>query len=245
MLIALLLLSIAPVVKEGDAQAITSLTDPQGNVLADGRYEEHVAGDVVHILARYKYADGRVAEEKATVRLHPQIEQETWSWTENDKSGELLRSYEVDLRTGKAVATRMDQKKRWRDDVDVERGKTFAGIGFMLAIKSLRDELAPGQSIELKAVAFTPHPRTATVTIVHDGPDLVHAAGRVIKGDRFTIHPEIPAIARLFVHVPDQHIWLFGEGPPAFLRFEGPTVEPGDPIVHIDLVPGPSARASR
>ena len=241
MLIALLL-AIAPAVKEGDAQAITSLTDPQGKVLADGRYEQHVAGGVVHILARYMFADGRVQIEKATVRLQPQIEQEAWSWTETDKSGDVLRSYEIDMRTGKAVAMRKDQNKRWRDDVEIEKGKTFAGIGFMLAIKSLRENLAPGQAVELKAVAFTPHPRSATVSIVHDGPDQVHAAGRVIKGDRFTIHPEIPAIARLFIHVPDQHIWLFGEGPPAFLRFEGPSVEPGDSIIHIDLVPGPAVR---
>ena len=137
MLIALLL-AIVPVVKEGDAQAITSLSDLEGHALADGRYQQHMAGDVLHIESRYAYADGRVAIEKASLRLLPQIEQETWSWTETGKSGELLRSYEVDLRTGKAVATRTDQNKRWRDDVEVEPGKTFAGIGFMLAIKSLR-----------------------------------------------------------------------------------------------------------
>src|SRR5690349_18937904 len=208
MLIALLLLAFAPAVQEGDAEAVTSLTDLQGKVLADGRYEQHVAGDVLHVEARYTYPDGRVATEKASLRLHPGIEQESWSYTET-KSGELVRSYEVDMKTGKAVATRVDQGKRWRDDVDIEKGKTFAGIGFMLAVKALREKLAPGQSIELKAVAFTPRPRSATVSIIHDGPDEVHAAGHAIRGDKFTIHPEIPAIARLFIHVPDQYIWLF------------------------------------
>jgi len=240
-----LLLAITSAVPEGDAQAVTSLTDLEGHVLADGRYQQHVADRVLHIEARYAYPDGRVAVERASVRLRPQLEQESWSWTETGESGELVRSYEVDMRNGKAVATRMDEHKRWRDEVDIERGRTFAGIGFMTAIKSLREQLAPGQSIELKAVAFTPKPRTATVSIVHDGPDPVQAAGHSVRGDRFTIHPEIPAIARLFVHVPDQHLWLFAEGPPAFLRFEGPTVEPGDPIVRIDLVPGPSAKGAR
>ncbi len=155
----------------------------------------------------------------------------------------LLRSYEVDLRTGKAVATRMDEKKRWRDDVDVEPGKTFAGIGFIVAVKSLCDQLAPGQKTELKAIAFTPRPRSATVSIIHGGRETVRMAGRSVRADRFDIHPEIPAIARLFVHVPDQHIWLVGEGPPAFLRYEGPLVEPGDPVIRVDLIPGPSAHA--
>lgn len=242
MLIALALLALAPAVPEGDAQAVTSLTDVQGHALADGRYQQLVSGGVLHLEARYTFPDGRVQTEKASMRLQPQLEQESWSWTESDKSGELLRSYEVDLRTGKAVSMRLDQHKRWRDDVAVERGRTFAGIGFMLAIKALREQLAPGQSVELKAVAFTPRPRTATVSIVHDGPDPVSAAGRVIRGDRFTIHAEIPAIARLFVHVPDQHVWFFAEGPPAFLRFEGPAVEPDDPVMHVDLVPGPTAK---
>jgi hypothetical protein len=64
-----------------------------------------------------------------------------------------------------------------------------------------------------------------------------------VRGDRFDIHPEIPAIARLFVHVPDQHIWLVEGGPPAFLRFAGQMVEKDDPTIVIDLIPGPPANA--
>lgn len=241
MLIAILLLAFAPAVPEGDAQAVTSLTDAQGKVLADGRYEQHVTGDVLHVEARYNFPDGRVATEKATLRLHPDVEQESWSFVET-KQGDLLRSYEVDMKTGKAVATRVDQGKRWREDVDIEKGKTFAGIGFILAVKALREKLAPGQSAEFKAVAFTPKPRTATVTITRDGPDEIHAAGHAVRGDKYTIHPEVPAIARLFVHVPDQYIWLFAGSPPAFLRYQGPMVEPDDPIIRVDLVPGPTAQ---
>lgn len=241
MLLALLI-ALAPAGQEGDAQAFTSLSDLEGKPLADGRYAQEVKDGRLHIEARYDFSDGRVVVERAVLRLHPQIEQESWDWTER-KDGTLLRSYEVDLRTGKAVATRMDEKKRWRDDVDVEPGKTFAGIGFIVAVKSLRDQLAPGQKTELKAIAFTPRPRSATVSIIHGGRETVRMAGRSVRADRFDIHPEIPAIARLFVHVPDQHIWLVGEGPPAFLRYEGPLVEPGDPVIRVDLIPGPSAHA--
>ncbi len=159
MLLALLI-ALAPAGQEGDAQAFTSLSDLEGKPLADGRYAQEVKDGRLHIEARYDFSDGRVVVERAVLRLHPQIEQESWDWTER-KDGTLLRSYEVDLRTGKAVATRMDEKKRWRDDVDVEPGKTFAGIGFIVAVKSLRDQLAPGQKTELKAIAFTPRPRRA------------------------------------------------------------------------------------
>jgi hypothetical protein len=33
-------------------------------------------------------------------------------------------------------------------------------------------------------------------------------------------------------------IWLTHEPPAAFLRWEGPLVEPDDPVVRVDLLPG-------
>jgi light-regulated signal transduction histidine kinase (bacteriophytochrome) len=105
--------------------------------------------------------------------------------------GQLVREYKVDFRTGKAEATRVDQKKRWKEDLSIEPGKSFAGIGFVAVVKALRTQLAPGQHVELQAVAMTPRPRTATVTITRDGPSEVRMAGRTIAGDRYTIHPEI------------------------------------------------------
>ena len=242
------LLAVAPRVREGDAQAFTSVTDVQGKPVADARYAQWVTGDVLHIESRADFPDGRSIVEQAALRLHPRIEQLSWSWTE--KNGELLvREYTVDFTKKKAVATRVDQGKQWKEDVDVEPGKTFAGIGFVTVVKALRGELQPGHGVELKAVAMTPKPRTVTVTVKHDGPETVHMAGRTIEADRYTIHPEIPAIARLFVSAPDEHVWLIAHGPSAFLRFEGPMVEPGDPVIHIDLIPGvsahPQARAPR
>ena len=61
-------------------------------------------------------------------------------------------------------------------------------------------------------------------------------SNRTIDGDRFIVHAKVPAIAKLFVHVPDAVIWL--TMPPAgFLRWEGPLAEPDDPIVRVDLLP--------
>lgn len=236
------LIAIAPTVHEGDAQAFTSLTDAQGKPIADARYAQWVTGDVLHIESHADFPDGRSIVEQAALRLHPRLEQISWSWAEH--KGELLvREYSVDFVKKKAIATRVDQGKQWREDVDVEPGKTFAGIAFMAVVKALRGQLQPGQSVELKAVAMTPKPRTATVSVKRDGPETIHMAGRTIEADRYTIHPEIPAIARLFVSAPDQHVWLIARNPSAFLRFEGPLVEPGDPIIHIDLIPSAPVRA--
>jgi hypothetical protein len=61
---------------------------------------------------------------------------------------------------------------------------------------------------------------------------------RLLKGDRFVVHPEIPLIAKLFVHVPDTRIWLTNPPPAGFLRLEGPMAEPSDRLVRVDLVSG-------
>lgn len=57
----------------------------------------------------------------------------------------------------------------------------------------------------------------------------------MLQGDWFVVHPKIPAIAKLFVQVPDTQIWLT-KPPAGFLRWEGPVAEPNDPIVRVDLI---------
>jgi hypothetical protein len=182
--------------------------------------------------------------ERATLRLRPQLEQVSWDWTER-LAGQLVRQYEADFHTRKAVATRADVHKIWKEDLEIEPGKTFAGIGFTTVVKALRAQLAPGQHVDLRAVAFTPRPRTAPITLTRDGAEPVRMAGRTIPGDKYTIHVDIPGIARLFVDPPDLHVWLVNGDPPAFLRFEGPLVEPKDPVVRVDLIPGALANARR
>jgi hypothetical protein len=34
------------------------------------------------------------------------------------------------------------------------------------------------------------------------------------------------------------------DDPPTFIRFEGPSVEPEDPVVHIDAIPSGTAKAA-
>jgi hypothetical protein len=238
------LIALIPAGQEGDVQAFTSLTDAQGKALADGRYAQFVKDGVLHIEARYDFPGGRVAIEKAEIKLHPEIEQLAWSW--NEKDGETpIRAMWIDFRTGKAHSDHFQSHERWDEQFKVEPGRTFAGIAFIEAIKAVRDKMKPGEWTELKAIAMTPKPRMATVKVTHDGGERIRMAGRMIDADKFTIHPEVPAIAKLFVKVNDQYIYLVAGKPAAFLRYSGPLCEAADPIVHVDLIAGPPAHAER
>jgi hypothetical protein len=242
---SLLLAASAPSLKvagvEGDAQAFTSLTDLSGTPLADGRYTQYVAKDVLHIESRYDFPGGRVAIEKASVRLHP-LQQETWSWEE--KVGQTpVREFAIDFKTGKATGKHFDKNEHWEEKLDVEPGHTWAGIAFIEPIKAMREQVQPGETMELSAIAMTPKPRKSSVTITHVGAQRIDMAGRKVDSDKFLIHPEVPAIAKLFIKVPDEAIWLVSGKPAAFLRYEGPFCEPSDTIIHVDLIASPSAHA--
>jgi hypothetical protein len=246
MRLALLLLVAAPAfavpfhVHEGDVQALAQLTDAQGQPLADGHYTQTLLGDVLHIEATFDYPDGRHVLEKAELKLHPELEQLNWSRVES-RGDKPQRRYSMDFATRKATTEHLGKNEHWDETVDVEPGKTFAGIAFNYVVKNLRKELAKGDSIKLHAIGFTPKPRAATVTITRNGDDRVRMAGRELLADKYTIHPEIPAIAKLFISVPDQFIWLWRGEPAAFLRYEGPSVEPKDAILRIDTIAGPRA----
>ncbi len=67
---------------------------------------------------------------------------------------------------------------------------------------------------------------------------------RVLRGEHFVIRSNIPAIAKLFIKVPDTHIWLTPP-PSGFLRWQGPLAEPSDPLVRVDLVSGAESRPAK
>ena len=224
---------------EAAARGFPILLDLNGKKLADGDFAQWLENEQLHVAISYDFGSERRIEEKALFRQQPGLVQDEWSWREF-KKGELERHFEVDFRSGKATAEKREERdvKRWAEDIKVEPGRTFAGFGFTLAIKTFRARLTKGEKIELQAVGFTPKPRVVPVEISYSGLDQMSMAGRIIVGDHFIIHPKIPWIAKPFVEVHDTRIWLTTPRPAGFLRWEGPLVEPSDPIIRVDLLPG-------
>jgi len=213
--------------------------DLQGKKLANGEFTQWLENELLHVDIVYDFGSAHRIEEKTVLRQKPQLVQEEWIWRES-QSGKLLRYFEVDFRSGKATAGKLDDKKTssWSENLRLERGRTFAGFGFVLALKSVRERLVHGEKVELKAVGFTPKPRVCPVDLSYGGLERMPMAGRMVTGDRFVIHPKVPAIAKAFVEVKDTHIWLTMPRPTGFLRWECPLVEAGDPVARVDLFAG-------
>jgi hypothetical protein len=224
---------------EGTLHGFPALRDSAGKKLADGDFSQWLESEQLHVRIRYDFGRGRQIEDKSVFRQRPRLIQDAWSFREL-RNGKLFREFSVDFSSRTATAKKLEESglKEWSDKVDVEPGLTFAGFGFTLAVKSFRERLIKGERIELRAIGFTPKPRVVSVEISHGGLDQMEMSSRVLRGDRFVIHPKIPWIAELFVDVPDTHIWLTNPTPASFLRWEGPIVEPKDPIIRVDLLPG-------
>jgi hypothetical protein len=217
------------------------LCDINGKKLANGEFRQWVEDNRLHVVITYKFSDGEVYEEHSQFRQNAELIQEKWSWKES-KRGKVQREFAVDFLSGIGSAHISQDNKNVSKKVNIEPGRTFAGFGFSLALSNLRKGLLHGEQVQLKAVGFsefpTLGPQVVTVTVSHGGVDRMKMSGRSLKGDRFTIHPEVPFIAKFFVSVPDTKIWLTNPTPAGFLRWEGPIVLPTDPIVRVDLLSG-------
>ena len=225
----------------GAAHGYPGLCDMTGKKLANGEFRQWVENHHLYVVITYKFPDGESREEKARFRQYPELIQEQWSWKEH-KDGKPQREFTADFLSGTASAHIRKDNKDVSEKIKIDAGRTFAGFGFAIALSNLRKRILDGEQIELKAVGFWPFPtfkpQVVTVKISYGGLDRMRMSGRSLKGDRFVVHPEVPAIAKLFINVPDTKIWLTNPAPAGFLRWEGPTVLPNDPLIRVDLLSG-------
>jgi hypothetical protein len=224
---------------EGSARGFPALRDSAGKKLADSDFSQWLERDRLHVKIRHVFGGSHWIEERSVFNQNRGLVQEEWSWREHS-GGRVDRDFRVDFRSAIATASKVEgtERKQWSEKVEIHPGTTFAGFGFSLAIKRFRHRLLMGERVELRTIGFTPKPRAVSVEISHGGLDEMRMSGRTLRGDRFVIHPKLPWIADVFIDVPDTLLWLSNPGPAGFLRMEGPLVEPSDPIVRIDFLPG-------
>lgn len=231
--------AVEPNALEGATLGYPGLYDSSGQKLANGEFRQWVEDGRFHVTITYRFPDDKVWEENSVFRQQPEMSQEKWSWRESTE-GKTEREFNLDFVDGIAM-THLNGKDV-SAKIDIEPGRTFAGFGFTVALSNLYDRLRKGETIELKAIGFTPKPRVVAVNVFRAGLDQIEMGGRAFRGSQFVIRPNLPVIAKWFIHAPDNHIWLTDPRPATFLRWEGPIVMPNDPTIRVDLI---SDRRSR
>ncbi|WNG44384.1 hypothetical protein F0U60_09875 [Archangium minus] len=229
---------------ERNATRELAVSTPEGQPLGKGSLTQWTEGERLHVLLTYRYDDGRIIEESAVFLTQPELVQERWNWRER-KEGQTTRQFTFDFGSGRAVGlTREGGKtRRYTEQLKVEPGRTFAGVGFALVAKNLLPQLRQGEEVKLQALAATPKPRKVNVKLSREGTESLTLAGQTLTADRVVIHPEI-GLASLVVKAPDTNLYFTGSGPPVMVGGEGPVLEPGDPVVRTELLPQRRAPAA-
>jgi hypothetical protein len=228
----------------GTLHGFPSLSDVAGNVIADGELAQTLRGRTLHVRLRWAFRDGRTAVEEDEFEVGAHLVQRRFSWVEA-RGGVELRRFEADLASGDATSVRRGKDgKEERDHakLDLPPGGAFAGYGTALAVSELG--LGPGARGELAFVAFAPGPRLVILGVTRDREESIQAAGREIRCDRFTLHPELGWLVRLVAHPKDAHLWFTHATPPALIRAEQSLAAKDDPTVVVDVIPRGPARGA-
>jgi hypothetical protein len=230
----------------GAAHGYPAMRDLNGKVLAEAEFLQWAEGNRLHVKLIYRFKNQRRIEENDLFRQRPEVVQEQYAWRET-ANGQVLREFSVNFGTRIAAAQKREkgELKHWEEKLEIEPGKTFAGFGFSLALQNLRKRLLNKERIELKGIGFKPKPAMLAVEISHVGVEKMEMAGRIVRGDHFVIHPKVPGIAKVFIRIPDFHVWLTNPVPAGFLRWEAPVAEPNDPTVRVDLLSGEGSGPAR
>ncbi|HEY8207822.1 MAG TPA: hypothetical protein VIG99_10105 [Myxococcaceae bacterium] len=207
---------------EGDIQGFPSMTDLNGKLLGKGRISQQVDASGIRVRIVYDQLNGDRIEETAMLSTAGgDLAQRTWNW-QRKSGGQVVERYSMNFDTGQgyALTTEGGKRKEQRAKLDVAKGRTFAGIGFVYALRNVYPSVSKGQRVELEGIAFTPKPRHAKVLVRSAGVETVRSGGRSLRVDHVVIHPEVPKLAKAFVDAPDSHLWFSSGRPPQFIRSE-------------------------
>lgn len=225
---------------EGELFAFPRLLDGEGRPIAQSTLEQWFEGGLLHVRITHAFHDGRVAVERARFLQGKKLDQRWWSWEE--RRGEtVLRSFEADLDSGLARAGKRegDHEKTWSKNVEIEKGRTFVGIGVTYAVKNLSNGLLRGEKASIRGISFLPRPVSIRLEVKHAARESIGIAGRQVEADRFEVRPDLKglkALVGLFVKMPGADVWLHHGRPPMILRVRYPLAEPWDPIVVVETL---------
>ncbi|HYV49275.1 MAG TPA: hypothetical protein VFA20_30655 [Myxococcaceae bacterium] len=223
---------------EGALRGLPEMRDLQGRLLGRGNFAQWVDGDGIHVKVTYDQLNGDRIEEATTLSTEGgDLAQRVWSW-QRASGGQVVERYAMDFDAGegRTLLVRNGKREERRERVPAVKGQTFAGIGFNFALKNIHQRLVRGERVVLEGVAFTPRPRKAKVLVSSRGVETVRSGGRSLRADHLVIHPQVPQVAKLFINVPDSHLWFLRGRPPGFVRAEVQMQSLG--VVRIDAVSG-------
>lgn len=222
---------------EGVIHGFLLLRTMEGNVIAVGDLTQSARGDRVTNRVVFRFKDGSLRDE--TVVFSQRGNFRVLKDHLIQKGPAFKRSMDVsaDASTGQVIVryTEDDGKEK----VITEHLDLPPDLANGIVFTLLKNIPAGVARTTVSMLATTPKPRLVKLVITPAGEDPFLIGNMHHKASHYVVRVEIGGAAGVVAPLvgkqpPDTHVWVLREGPPAFLKSEGPLDESG-PIWRIEL----------
>jgi hypothetical protein len=210
---------------------------PDGKQIAQGdlrqvRNDGTVTGHMV-----FRYENGSLFDETVVYAQDKVFTLQTYKLIRRGRSFPYDMDVTIDRASGRYVVKTWDEKgkpdKTLEGRMDIPPD-TYNGLIFTVT-KNLRD----GESDTVHYLAFTPEPKLIEIEIVPAGRHKVRVGKLENQSIHYLLKPKLGKLLQFFAKLtgkmpPDEHVWVYDDEVPAFVRFEGPLFKDG-PVWSIEL----------
>jgi hypothetical protein len=229
---------------EGLTRGYLVLRDVQGKLLAHGDLIQVIQGDALDKRMVFRFEDGSLYDERVTFSQGEVFRLRTYRLTQKGPSFETDTEISLTAATGAYRVTTKDHKD---GEQKTHEGTTeippdlYNGL-----VTTIVKDFPKGRGEIVHYAAFMPEPKIIELEMTPAGDVDIVAGDRKDKAVHYLLKPKLGLLTTFFAKLvnrtpPDLHVWIAGDGAPAFVAFEGPLAANG-PIWRIEVVSPQLAR---
>lgn len=228
---------------EGTLHGFLSLTNEQGQVLAQGDLINIVHGDRVTARLTFHFKDGSIDDETTVFTQRGVFRLIFDHHIQRGPYFPHPLDMTIDLRKGTVVT--LTPGKDGKDEIATDHMKLPADLSNGLVTPVIKNLNPDAPETKISMIVATPKPRLVTLAISPQAPGKFELGSFSHKALVYEIRIELGGIASMIASVigkqpPNIYMWIEGGEVPAFLRETGPLFE-GGAVLSINLI-GPTWR---
>jgi hypothetical protein len=223
--------------REGVGHGFLVLRTPDGIPVADGDSTQIAQGDSVTSRMSFKFSDGSVYEQTTTFSQRGTFRLLKDHVVQKGPQFKPPMETSIDATTGEVTVRYTDDHGKER--VLTERLDLPADVANGLLFTLLKDVDPNVPQTTVSYVAATPKPRLVHLEIIPQDQVPFSIGSYSHKALRYAVKVKIGGVAGLIAHLVGKQplnfqAWVLAEGPPAFVRFDGPLYR-GGPVWRIEV----------
>jgi hypothetical protein len=222
---------------EGIVHGFLVMRGPGGKQIAQGHLRQIRNDGTVTARMMFRFDDGSIFDETVLYEQDKAFSMQEYHLVRRGPAFPYDMEIAVDRPSGRYTVKTWDTKGKPDETLEGKLdlpNDTYNGLIFTVT-KNLRGDV----SERVHYVVFTPEPKLIEVEIVPAGRHKVTIGKNEHDAIHYVLKPKLGALLQFFAKLtgkmpPDQHVWVYDDEVPAFVRYQGPLVHEG-PVWSIEL----------